>query len=77
MGCFRVGDTECGRHRCDLLKKVAIILITFTIVWSQVKQQEGTQAGQSTENWIKDLLNMSMVTAAMKLKEACSLEEKL
>ena len=61
----------------NLLREVTIIFITSTIIWSQVKQQEGTQAGQSTENWIRDLLNMSMVAAAMKLKEACLLEEKL
>ena len=28
----------------DLLKKVAIIFITSTIVWSQVKQQGGNRA---------------------------------
>ena len=42
----------------DLLKEVAIIFITSTTVWSQVNNMEGTQLHPSTENWIKDLLNM-------------------
>ena len=42
----------------DLLKEVAIIFITSTIVWPQVNNREGTQPRPSTENWIKDLLNM-------------------
>ena len=43
----------------DLLKEVAIIFITCTIVWLQVNNREGTQPQPSTENWIKDLLNMT------------------
>ena len=43
----------------DLLKKVPIIFITPTIVWSQVKQQGGIQPRSSAENWIKDLLSMA------------------
>ena len=40
--CYRVRSTECGTaclgpHARDLLKEVAIIFITSTIVWSQVK----------------------------------------
>ena len=31
-------------HARDLLKEVAIIFITSTIVWSQVKQQGGNTA---------------------------------
>ena len=31
-------------HAWDLLKEVAIIFITFTIVWPQVKQQGGNTA---------------------------------
>ena len=42
----------------DLLKEVTIIFIASTIVWPQVKQQEGNTACPSTANWIKDLLNM-------------------
>ena len=64
----------------DLLKGV-IIFITPTIVWSLVKQEGGNP---STENWIKDLLSMTppikllqMVAAAMKLKDAYFLGEKL
>ena len=38
----------------------AIIWITSTTVWSQVKQGgKGTQPHPSTENWIKDLLSMA------------------
>ena len=43
----------------DLLKEVAIIFITSTIVWSQVNNREGTQLHPSTENWMKDLLSMA------------------
>ena len=38
---------------------IIIIFITSTTVWPQVKQQ-GTQPHPSTENWIKDLLNMAL-----------------
>ena len=44
----------------DLLKEVAVIFITFTIVWPQVHNREGIQFHPSTENWIKDLLNMAL-----------------
>ena len=37
-------------HVWDLLKEGTIIFITSTIVWPQVKQQEGTQSHPSTEN---------------------------
>ena len=40
----------------DLLKKVAIIFITSTIVGLRSNNREGTQPCPSTENWIKDLL---------------------
>jgi len=40
-----------------ILKEVAIIFITSTIVWSQVSNREGTQPCSSTENWIKDFLS--------------------
>ena len=49
----------------DILKEVAIIFITSTIVLSQVKQWgggglgRGTQPCPSTENWIKDILSMA------------------
>ena len=42
----------------DLLKEVAIIFITSITVWPQANKREGTQPHPSTENWIKDLLNM-------------------
>ena len=38
---------------------IIIIFITSTTVWPQVKQQ-GTHPHPSTENWIKDLLNMAL-----------------
>ena len=43
----------------DLWKAVSIIFLTSAIVWSQVKQQEGTQPHPSIEDWIKDLLSMA------------------
>ena len=43
----------------DLLKEVTIILITSTIVWSQVNSREGAQPPPSTENWIKGLLSLA------------------
>ena len=42
----------------NLLKEVAIIFITCTIVWPLVNSREGTQPHPSTENWMKDLLSM-------------------
>ena len=47
-------------HAWDLLKEVTIIFITSTIVWPQVNNREGTQLHPSTENWIKDLLSMTL-----------------
>ena len=46
-------------HAWGLLKEVAIIFITSTIVWPQVNKRKGTQLHSSTENWIKDLLSMA------------------
>ena len=40
-------------HAWDLLKEVAIIFITSTIVWPQVNNREGIQLHPSTENRIK------------------------
>ena len=45
----------------DLLKEVAIIFITSTIVWSQVNNRWGIQPHPSTQNWIKDLLSMALL----------------
>ena len=53
-----MGALSAAVHAWDLLKEVAIIFITSTIVWSQVKQQEGPQPCSSAENLIKDLLSM-------------------
>ena len=60
------GALNAAMHAWDLLKKVTIIFITSTIVWSQIKQSsslrswEGTQPHPSTENWTEDVLNMAL-----------------
>ena len=46
----------------DLLKKVAIIFITSTIIGLRSNNREGMQPRPSTENWIKDLLSMAPPT---------------
>ena len=53
---YKVGDSECTSVCTDLLKMVAIIFITSTIVWFQVNNREGTQPCPSTENWISSLV---------------------
>ena len=53
------GTLSVAVHAWDLLKKVAIIFITSTIVWPQVNSREGTQLHLATESWIKDLLIMA------------------
>jgi len=55
-----LGALRVAVHAWDLLKEVAIIFITSTIVWPQVNNREGTQLHTSTENWIKDLLSMTL-----------------
>ena len=62
--CQRWPDAELGALSVavcawDLLKEVAIIFLTSTIVWPQVNNWEETQSHPSTENWIKDLLSMA------------------
>ena len=47
-------------HAWDLLKEITIIIMS-TIVWPQVNSREGTQFHPSTENWIKDLLSMTLL----------------
>ena len=44
----------------DLLKGVAIVFITSTILGLRSSNREGTQPCPSAENWVKDLLNMSL-----------------
>ena len=46
-------------HAWDLLKTVAIVYITSTIIWPQVNNRERTQLYPSTKNWIEDLLSMA------------------
>ena len=55
-----LGALSVAVHAWDLLKEVTIIFIIFTIVWPQVNSREGTQFQSSTENWIKDLLTMTL-----------------
>ena len=59
MACCRVGALSVAGNVWDLLKEVPIIFITFTIIWPQVNNREGTQLHSSIENWIKDLLSMA------------------
>ena len=53
-----LGALSVTVHAWDLLREVAIIFITSTIVWPQVNSREGTQPHPSTENWIKYLLRL-------------------
>ena len=43
-GLLQGRGTECSSASWDLLKEVAIIFITSTVVWPQVKQQGGNTA---------------------------------
>ena len=43
-GAAGLGALNVAVHAWDLLKEVAIIFITSTIVWCQVKQQGGNTA---------------------------------
>ena len=54
-----LGALSVAVHGWDLLKEVPIIFITSITVWPQVNNREETQSHPSTENWIKDLLNMA------------------
>ena len=51
----------------DLLKEVAIIFITFSMVWPQVKLQGGNTALPITRNWINDLLSMQVRKQQLEL----------
>ena len=55
----RLGALSAAVHAWDLLKEAAIIFITSTIVWPQVKQQGGNTA-LSTEICVEDLLSMAL-----------------
>ena len=55
-----LGALSVTVHAWDLLREVAIIFITSTIVWPQVNSREGTQLHPSIENWIKNLLSMAL-----------------
>ena len=59
-GLLQGQGQECSSASRDLLREVAIIFISSTIVWLQVNSREGTQLHPSTENWIKDLLSMAL-----------------
>ena len=58
-GLLQVWGQSAAVCAWNLLKELAIVFITSTIVWPQVKPQGGNRARPSTENWIKDLLNMA------------------
>ena len=49
LNCGIGEDSTHGHHR----------MVNTNIVWPQVNTKEGTQLHPSTENWIKDLLNMA------------------
>ena len=53
------GALSVAVHAWELLKELAIIFITSTIVWPPVNNREGTQLHPSPENWIKNLLSMT------------------
>ena len=44
VACCRLGALSVAVRALDLLKEVAIIFTTSTIVWSQVQQQGGITA---------------------------------
>ena len=54
-----LGALSVAKHVWELLKEVAIIFITSTIVWLQVNNMDGIQLHPSTENCIKDLWSMA------------------
>ena len=51
---------ECSCACMGPFHQATIIFITSTIVWHQVNNREGTQPHPSIENWIKDLLNITL-----------------
>ena len=71
-----LGALSAAVHAWDLLKEVAIVFITSTIVWPQVNNREGTQPHPSTENWIKDLLSMAPPTRADPVSLSVSLSHQ-
>ena len=44
VACYRVRGLHVAVYPWDLLKEVAIVFITSTIVWPQIKQQGGNTA---------------------------------
>ena len=53
VACCRVGALSAAVPAWGLLKEVPIIFIASTIVWPQVKQQEGTQPVSSQKIGLK------------------------
>lgn len=51
VACCRVGAADCSSASWDLLKELASIFITSTIVWAQVKQQGGNTAPPIKRKW--------------------------
>ena len=51
VACCRAGGTECSTVCKGLLKEVAVIFITSTIVWPQVKQLGGNIVLRISRKW--------------------------
>ena len=51
MACCRVGALNTTVHAQILLKEVAIVFITLTIIWPQAKQQGGNSALPINRKW--------------------------
>jgi len=52
VACCRVGGTDCCSANMGLLEWGCLIIITSTIAWPQVKQQEGNTVLPINRNWI-------------------------
>ena len=50
LACCRVGDTQCSSACLGPFEGVTIKFITSTIVWPQVRQQEGNTASPINRN---------------------------
>ena len=76
QGLPDMARVSCGLLQCwghwDLLKEVAIVFITSTIVWSQVKQQGGPQSHPSTESPVEWAFNIHKVQAFLSKQQLIS-----
>ena len=69
----RAAGTECSLACVGPLKETTTVFITYSIVWLQVSNREATQPQPSTENCIKDLLNMAPPTRRLSFPLSQSL----